>query len=119
MKAPGPSRLRRLRSLLVAALGLAACSPSNSEPPASSETTPPSSAEAPSTAPGAPDAQGAPGAPETLAAQALGQEDPVSGAVVPPIVGVVSSALGLTASLLVLVACIAYVFGVAVYARGE
>ena len=35
------------------------------------------------------------------------------------IVGVVSSSLGLTASLFVMVACIVYVFGVAIYARKE
>ena len=43
----------------------------------------------------------------------------VGGAVVPPIVGLVSSSMGLTASLFVLVACILYVTGVAVYARKE
>ena len=43
----------------------------------------------------------------------------VGGAVVPPIVGVVSSNMGVTASLFVLVACIVYVLGVALYARKE
>jgi len=43
----------------------------------------------------------------------------VGGAVVPPIMGVVSSNMGVTASLFVLVACIVYVLGVALYARKE
>ena len=43
----------------------------------------------------------------------------VGGAVVPPIMGLVSSSMGVTASLFVMLACILYVAGVAVYARKE
>lgn len=43
----------------------------------------------------------------------------VGGAVIPPVMGVVSSSAGVTASLYVLVACILYVVAVAVYARKE
>ena len=43
----------------------------------------------------------------------------VGGAAVPPVMGIVSSSAGVTASLFVLLACFLYVAGVAVYARKE
>ena len=43
----------------------------------------------------------------------------VGGAIVPPVMGVISSSVGVTASLFVLLACIVYVIGVAIYVRKE